>query len=30
MINAGRVLDAEVLLDGVPVASRDAEWYFLK
>lgn len=30
MINTGRVVDAEVLLDGVPVGSRDAEWYFLK
>lgn len=30
MINAGRVLDAEMLLDGIPVPSRDAEWYFLK
>mgnify|MGYP000309890563 CR=1 FL=1 len=30
MINTGRVADAEVLLDGTPVNSRDAEWYFLK
>lgn len=30
MINSGRVLDAEMLLDGMPVSSRDAEWYFLK
>lgn len=30
MINSGRVLDAEMLLDGIPAASRDAEWYFLK
>lgn len=30
MINAGRILDAETLLDGIPEASRDAEWYFLK
>lgn len=30
MIRANRVLDAEVLLDGVPVGNRDAEWYFLK
>ena len=30
MINTGRVLDAEMLLDGMPVGSRDAEWYFLK
>ncbi len=30
LINAGRILDAEQLLDGVPAASRDAEWHFLK
>ena len=30
MIRANRVLDAEMLLDGVPSASRDAEWHFLK
>ncbi len=30
MIRANRVLDAEVLLDGMPAATRDAEWYFLK
>ena len=30
MIQIGRILDAEVLLDGVPSGSRDAEWYFLK
>ncbi len=30
MIQSGRVLDAEMLLDGVPAGSRDAEWYFLK
>lgn len=30
MINSGRILDAEMLLDGIPYASRDAEWYFLK
>lgn len=30
MINSGRVIDAETLLDGIPVSSRDAEWYFLK
>lgn len=30
MIRANRILDAEVLLDGVPSATRDAEWYFLK
>lgn len=30
LINAGRIFDAEQLLDGTPVASRDAEWNFLK
>ena len=30
MIQTGRILDAEMLLDGVPSDSRDAEWYFLK
>ncbi len=30
MIQSGRVLDAEMLLDGIPTSSRDAEWYFLK
>ncbi len=25
-----RLMDAEVLLDGVPAHARDAEWYFLK
>lgn len=30
MVNGGRILDAEVLLDGVPTGTRDAEWYFLK
>ncbi len=30
LIRANRILDAEVLLDGVPSSSRDAEWYFLK
>ncbi len=30
MIRANRILDAEMLLDGIPAASRDAEWYFLK
>lgn len=30
LINAGRIFDAEQLLDGVPGASRDAEWNFLK
>ncbi|WMJ84148.1 J domain-containing protein [Oscillospiraceae bacterium LTW-04] len=30
LINAGRIFDAEQLLDGTPAASRDAEWNFLK
>ncbi len=30
LINAGRIFDADQLLDGVPAASRDAEWNFLK
>lgn len=30
LINAGRIAEAQELLDGVAVASRDAEWYFLK
>ena len=30
LISTGRIQDAEVLLDGVPTASRDAEWFFLK
>ncbi|MGN0479696.1 MAG: DnaJ domain-containing protein [Hominenteromicrobium sp.] len=29
-IMAGRIADAEQLLNGVPVESRNAEWYFLK
>ena len=29
MINAKRYDDAQQLLDGVPIANRDAEWYFL-
>ena len=29
-IASGRLEDAEQLLDGVPAAGRDAEWYFLK
>lgn len=28
-INQGRFDDAQSLLDGVPIESRDAEWYFL-
>lgn len=30
MVSTGRIVDAEVLLDGIPSASRHAEWYFLK
>ena len=30
LIRAGRTVDAESLLDGIPAPSRDAEWYFLK
>lgn len=30
MIRSGRIVDAEMLLDGIPESSRDAEWYFLK
>ena len=30
LINAGRIFDAEQLLDGVPASNRDAEWHFLK
>lgn len=29
-LNAGRIDDAETLLDGIPVGSRSAEWYFMK
>ena len=29
-LNAGRIDDAETLLDGIPLARRDGEWYFLK
>lgn len=29
-LNAGRIDDAEMLLDGIPIQRRDAEWYFLK
>ncbi len=29
LINAGRLEQAQELLDGVPPQSRDAEWYFL-
>jgi len=30
LINAGRITEAEELLDGVQRHARDAEWYFLK
>lgn len=30
LISAGRITDAEMVLDGVPVSRRNAEWYFLK
>lgn len=30
LISAGRITDAEMVLDGVPTARRNAEWYFLK
>ena len=30
LIQLGRTIDAEMLLDGIPAPSRDAEWYFLK
>ncbi|MBQ7595883.1 MAG: DnaJ domain-containing protein, partial [Clostridia bacterium] len=29
-LNAGRIDDAEMLLDGIPLAKRSGEWYFLK
>ncbi len=29
LINSGRFDDAEMILNGVPVEGRDAEWYFL-
>lgn len=29
MINQGRLEEARVILDGVPISSRNAEWYFL-
>ena len=29
-IRAGRLDDAQTILDGIPESSRDAEWYFLK
>lgn len=30
LINAGRIADAEQILDGVPPEGRSAEWFFLK
>ena len=30
MIQSNRLVDAEELLDGIPLSNRDAEWYFLK
>lgn len=30
MIQQNRLVEAEELLDGVPLANRDGEWYFLK
>lgn len=30
MIQANRLVEAEELLDGIPISSRDGEWYFLK
>lgn len=30
MIQQNRLVEAEELLDGVPVSNRDGEWYFLK
>ena len=30
MINAGRMAEAETLLDGIPATQRGAEWYYLK
>ena len=29
-INSGRLDDAQILLDGMPETSRDAQWYYLK
>ncbi len=29
-LNAGRIDDAEVLLDGIPASMRNAAWYYLK
>jgi predicted Zn-dependent protease len=30
MISQNRIMDAEMLLDGIPAPNRDAEWNFLK
>ncbi len=30
MIMQNRLMDAEMLLDGIPAYSRDAEWFYLK
>ena len=30
MIMQNRIMDAEMLLDGVPAYARDAEWFYLK
>lgn len=30
MIQQNRIMDAEMLLDGVPAYARDGEWFFLK
>ena len=30
LFSAGRITDAELVLDGVPNSRRNAEWYFLK
>ncbi len=30
LINAGRINEADELIEGVPVSGRNAEWYFLK
>ncbi len=30
MIQQNRIMDAEMLLDGIPGYARDAEWFFLK
>ena len=30
LLNAGRIDEAETMLDGTPVGNRNAEWFFLK